>query len=262
MADWTITGDLGDEAAYELLAQDRIWNGYSIADLAPPFRQHAQVWAAARPGEPPAAATLLMRHPAFAALIPHGDPAGVAALLAAQDLPAEIFALARPEHLPELARHYALPPGHHAMYRMSVDRDTFQPAEGGARPEPLDEADLPALVDLYSSYGENAFNADQLRSGVFFGLREGGGLAAAGGTHVLAERYGMAAVGNIYTVPAARGRGHARAITSAVVGTLLDRGFDDVILNVSTANAAAIRVYQGLGFLIHCEYWEAPLRRA
>lgn len=266
MAEWMISGDLDDEAAYALLAQDRIWNGYSIADLAPPFRQHAQVWAAARRGEPAAAATLLMRHPAFAALIPCGEPEGVEMLLEAQDLPTDVFALARPEHLPALARHYELPPGDHAMFRMMVDRATFQPAPpapGADRlPEPLGEADLPALVDLYSSYGENMFNPDQLRGGVFFGIREGGGLAAAGGTHVLAERYGMAAVGNIYTAPAARGRGHGLAVTSAVVGALLDRGFDDVILNVATANLPAISVYQRLGFLIHCEYWEAPLRRA
>lgn len=261
---WRVEPDAGDAAAYAALAGDRLWAGYSIADLEPPFRACTRVALARRGDGAPAAACLFLRHPAFASTIPHGDSAGVAAILAASaDLPAETYLLARDEHRPALERYYAAPAGWQEMRRMAVDADTFRPPE---RPTPvvarLGPGDLAALLDLMAEYPENAFNADQLATGVFFGAREDGGLVATGGTHVLAVRYGIAAVGNVYTRPGWRGRGYATAIAAAVTAGLLAGPCRDVILNVAAANDAARRLYARLGYREHCRYWEAVARLA
>src|SRR5262249_41725053 len=107
----------------------------------------------------------------------------------------------------------------------------------------------------------NAFTADQLTSGPFFGVRSGAELLAAGGTHVVARPYGIAAIGNVYTRPEARGRGYAGAITAALVAALFKGRCRDVILNVAEATLAARRIYERLGFRIHCEYREGPIER-
>ncbi len=145
---------------------------------------------------------------------------------------------------------------------MAVDAATFRRPPPAARPragvERLTLADLPALRDLYAGYAGNAFNDDQLAAGVFYGVRaaQGGALLAAGGTHVTAAEYGIAAIGNIYTRPQARGRGYAAAITAAVTADLLAGPYRDVILNVAVANEPAVRLYRGLGFREHCRYQE------
>ncbi|HEX5506317.1 MAG TPA: GNAT family N-acetyltransferase [Thermomicrobiales bacterium] len=262
---WRVEPDAGDAAAYAALASDRLWAGYSIADLEPPFRAYTRV-ALARLGNEaaPAAACLFLRHPAFNSTIPHGDPAGVAAILAATaHLPAATYLLARDEHRPVLERHYdAAPAGWQEMRRMAVDAGTFRPPE---RPTPavarLGPGDLAALRDLLAEYPDNAFNADQLASGVFYGARADGALVAAGGTHVLAARHGIAAVGNVYTRPAWRGRGYATAITAAVTAALLAGPCRDVILNVAAENGVARRLYARLGYREHCRYWEAAARQ-
>ncbi len=259
---WQIEPDVDDRAAYAVLAEDRAWNGYSIADLVPPFRTYTQVALARRDAAPPSAACLFLRHPAFKAIVPHGDAAGLAAILAAVDLPQTAYLLARPPHLPPIERHYTFPKGREEMLRMIVTARTFRPPDGKiAAVERLTPDDLPALLDLYASYGANAFNADQLTHGLFYGVRDGEAIVAAGGTHAVAAPYRIAAVGNIFTRPDARGRGYASTITAAVVGDLLGGPCDDVILNVAAANEVAVRMYARLGFREHCRYWEAQMVR-
>ena len=262
MDGWQIETDADDTAAYAALAQDRPWAGYAIADLDPPFREHTRVALARHGSAPPAAACLVLRHPAFTVTVTHGDPSGLAAILATIELPAHTFVSVRAEHRPVLERHFAFPTGLREMRRMSVTAATFarprSPLPAVAR---LGQADLPALLDLYAEYPESAFLPDQLRHGIFYGVRAAGGLAAAGGTHVVSARYGVAAVGNIYTRPAARGHGCATAITAAVVGDLLAVPCHDIILNVAVPNVTAAAIYTRLGFRVHCPFWEGQAER-
>jgi ribosomal protein S18 acetylase RimI-like enzyme len=263
---WQVEADADEATAAAAFAADRLWNGYSLADLAPPLRAFTTV-AVARQHDThaPAAACLFYRHPSFNSLIPHGAADGVATILARSStlgvLPQETFALAQAEQLAALARWYDFPDGRHEMLRMAVDAGTFRaPATRTAGVERLDAADLEALRDLYAAYPESAFTSDQLQLGVFYGVRDGAALVAAGGTHVVAPRYAIAAVGNVFTRPAARGHGYARAITTAVTADLLTNTCRDVILNVAVENAAALRIYSGLGFHPHCRYWEGRAR--
>lgn len=253
--DWQIEPDADDAAAAAIFNTDRAWNGYSLCDLEPPLRSHTTV-AVARRG-PAVAACMILCHPAFVSIVPHGDPAGIAAIFSAlDDLPSQPFLLARDEHLVAIAPYYAFDQPER-MQRMICTADRFQPpAESLPVAERLDTDDLLALQALYAPYPASAFNADQLAHVVFYGVRDGNALLAAAGTHALAPRSGMAAVGNIFTQPEARGRGYGLATTTAVVETLLQAGFRDVILNVAEANPTAARLYTRLGFRTHCRYWE------
>src|SRR5207248_5087265 len=85
--DWRIVQDADDQTAYDALAVDRLWNGYGIADLVPPFRPYTRVAVARRGASPPEAACLVLRHPAYNALIPHGDADRVSPLLRPIELP-------------------------------------------------------------------------------------------------------------------------------------------------------------------------------
>src|SRR5438270_173437 len=100
-----------------------------------------------------------------------------------------------------------------------------------------------AIADLEPPFAEYARVAVASRDG-----RPAAGLVAAAGTHVVARRYGIAAVGNVYTRPEARGRGYGAATTARVVADLLAVGMREVILNVAAGNEPARRIYARLGF--------------
>jgi ribosomal protein S18 acetylase RimI-like enzyme len=91
--------------------------------------------------------------------------------------------------------------------------------------------------------------------GIFFGVYEDEALAAVAGTHLVAPEEGAAAIGNVYTRRDRRGRGLGRAVTAAVLREL--NGIETVGLNVRADNDAAIRIYESLGFVRHCEFHEA-----
>jgi hypothetical protein len=97
----------------------------------------------------PLAACLLLRHPAFTALIPTGDADGVAAILAAAKLPERAYVTAQAAHLPALERHFTFVEGPETMLRMAVTAATFRPPTGYEElVERLGPADLAQAHDL------------------------------------------------------------------------------------------------------------------
>ena len=80
------------------------------------------------------------------------------------------------------------------------------------------------------------------------------------GVHVFSRRYGVAALGNVATVPERRGRGLARAVCARLCRELAPR-VPLVGLNVAVANAPARRCYRALGFREVLRYEEAVLTR-
>jgi ribosomal protein S18 acetylase RimI-like enzyme len=128
----------------------------------------------------------------------------------------------------------------------------------------LTAADLTALKQLYAD-GEPAgespdfFYDSMVSDGVFFGVYEGDALVAVAGTHLVSRDEGAAAIGNVYTRRDRRRRGYSRLVTAAVLHELRD--LSTVGLNVRQDNLAAIRVYQALGFVTHCEFREALATR-
>lgn len=257
---WRVTVAAADDEAYAVLRQDRVVNCFALADLLPPFRQHTRISLAQQEQRGQWAALLVVEHPAVNILATSGQAEGVAALLAHLSLPARPLIQAQPEHWPLLASRYDLPASPRDLLRMRLTAQTFQYPARPASPEAerLTKADLPALQVLYDLFPTGHFRPDLLDEGIFYGVREGRQIVAAGGTHVLARPYGLAVLGNIFTHPDRRGRGHAQAVVAALVVDLLAQGCQDVILNVDVDNPPAIHVYTKLGFQPHCHIWSAP----
>ena len=63
-------------------------------------------------------------------------------------------------------------------------------------------------------------------------------------------------MGNVYTRRDRRGRRLARHTTGAVTAALLALGIPTIVLNVNQKNAAALLVYEALGFRQVCPFWE------
>ena len=144
------------------------------------------------------------------------------------------------------------------MRRMTWTGDRALPREAHA--VRLGDADISALERLYAdgeSSGESPdfFYPAMVARGVFFGVYEENDLVAAAGTHLLSRDEGAAAIGNIYTRRDRRGRGLGRIVTASVLRELA--GVETVGLNVRDDNAAAIQLYESLGFTHHCPFYEA-----
>jgi ribosomal protein S18 acetylase RimI-like enzyme len=113
-----------------------------------------------------------------------------------------------------------------------------------------------ALLD--AEYPEHFFHPRVLEDGLACGVREAGRLIACAGVHVLSRRYRVAALGNVVTAAAHRGRGLAVATCAALLRDLAPIA-DVVGLNVDRDNRAALRCYDRLGFTFVAEYDEAVL---
>ena len=238
------------DQAERVLERDRIWSAYALADLDPPHAAHAH-WLA---GEHAVVLTYSGFEPPV--LFAAGEPDEARRLLA---------------HIPPGRFLFTLMPTHRAlleerileshetiMWRMALRAEAFDPslAQGV---EPLSMDDLSELEALFGTGADrpDAFDPGQLADRAFFGIRHEAKLISVAGTHVVSAVRGVAAVGNVFTHPAHRGRGLATRTTAAVVHTLLQRpGLRTIVLNVARDNAAALRCYERLGFWPFCGYHE------
>jgi ribosomal protein S18 acetylase RimI-like enzyme len=186
-----------------------------------------------------------------------GDPAGVRAILGSVIRTRTAYLAAMPEHIPAVAELYRVEAGPR-MVRMWVDRSTFTPVVGEA--VRLDAADTRHLNRLYELGLTAWLPAESIASGVYYGVRRGGRLVAAAGTHVVSPMYGMAAVGNVFTHRDMRGRGFAKSVTSAVTAELLET-VETVVLNVRSDNGPALSAYRALGYQPHTYFEERLVRR-
>ena len=161
--------------------------------------------------------------------------------------------------LEEVARHAEVTDVKN-MWRMSWNGGSTEIADNARRLGPTDVAALKRLYADGESTGESPdfFYDSMVADGVFFGVYEGPDLIAAAGTHLFAPDEHAAAIGNVYTRRDRRGRGLGRIVTAAVLHRL--RYLKTVGLNVREDNAPAIRVYESLGFVKHCEFREAIAR--
>ena len=130
------------------------------------------------------------------------------------------------------------------MVRMWVDRAHFRPCPGPAqRLLPVEVGELNRLYQLgFASW----LPASAIADGLYYGIRVGGHLVSAAGTHVISPSARLAVVGNVMTHAEYRGRGYATAVTGAVTEELL-RFCDQVVLNVRADNPPALAAYRRLG---------------
>jgi GNAT superfamily N-acetyltransferase len=242
-----------------VLETDRPWAVYPLGDLSPGLFEDCAWFLGPGPA-------LVLLYSGFDApvLFTLGAPAALRPLLEEAGPPGRMHLHVRPEALDLLRDRYAVR-DEKTMRRMLLDPMRYRPAAAGGVAR-LGPADLPALERLYAlaraaGEGGEFFSPAMLRDGVYFGVWEGAELAAAAGTHLVVPAEGVAAIGNVYTRPDRRGRGYATRLTSAVAGELLGRGARTVALNVQVDNAAAIGVYERLGFAPHCVFKEGLAER-
>ena len=117
------------------------------------------------------------------------------------------------------------------------------------------------VADFYNqAYPGNWFDARMLETGCYYGVRRAGRLVSAAGIHVYSPHYGVAAIGNITTLPEYRGQGLGALVTARVCRELL-KTVRVVGLNVRADNIPAIRCYHKLGFQKVAEYEEWMVER-
>lgn len=235
----------------EFLEQDRLRAAYAVCDLDE--REFGKTkWGVAYERGAPIAVVL-----EFSGLTPQplfvmGDPDGVAAVLRDVIKPRIVYLACDETHLEAVARHYRIDPGPQ-MVRMVVNRQTFSPVYGPVTR--LAPADIGDLNRLYGLGFAGWLPSDSIANGVYYGVRVAGRLVAAAGTHVISREAKMAAVGNVLTHHDFRGRGFAKATTSAVTQELL-RTCDDVVLNVRSDNPPALGAYTAIGYSEHNRFEE------
>jgi RimJ/RimL family protein N-acetyltransferase len=247
------------EEAAVFLRTDRLYAAYALGDLDAAARRRA-VWGMAydEAGRPRGLAMQHMGLPPQPLFL-MGDPDACRAILSSVVRPRYAFVQARHDLASAFSELYRvdLPAG---LLRMVVDRGTFRPVASGA--ERLVPADIGDLNRLYQLGLGGGFPASILEDGVYYGVRVGGRLVAAAGTHVINEAEGIAVVGNVLTHVGHRGQGHAKAATSGVTTELLGR-VPDVALNVYADNEPAIAAYARLGYGEYCRLGEwVAYRRA
>ncbi|MEV0155606.1 GNAT family N-acetyltransferase [Micromonospora sp. NPDC050686] len=240
----------------DLLCRDPALHAYQLGDLddfcwpyTSWFRRGDQVALLYHGGDPP----VLIAHPVG------GDVAGMSALLAdlAPLLPARVYVHLSPGLHPALRDRFTLEqPAPHRRMVLTDPAGLRRVAPAG---QPLAATDLPELEKLYeAAYPGSHFDARMLDTGHYLGVREGGDLVAVAGVHVWSPTYRVAALGNVTTHPAARGRGLAAAAVSALCRRLAAT-VDTVALNVRADNTTARRLYARLGFTDAAEFDEGWL---
>jgi hypothetical protein len=245
------------EEVAAFLRTDRHYSAYAMGDLDGPHRARCR-WGLAYDdlGRPIALAMHqdgVIPEPLFVM----GDPAGVVELLSSVIRPRDAYLLGtEPLHAAVAGVYQVDRPV--TLYRMTLDRGGFVPFEGGA--ERLATRDIDDLNRLYQLGFREAFSAGAIEDGIYYGVRVGGRLVSAAGTHVINTREGIGVVGNVMTQLEYRGHDFAKIATSAVTAELLTR-VDLVALNVHTDNAPAVAAYQRLGFHPHCVLTQGMARR-
>jgi ribosomal protein S18 acetylase RimI-like enzyme len=240
----------------DFLERDRLFAAYAICDLDD--REFARTrWGAAFEGDQLVAVALEYAGLSPQPLFVMGREAGVAAILRDVIKPRAAYVAALPTTLPAVAGSYRIDPGPQ-MVRMWVDRTTFRPYPAEVRRLlPVEIGDLNRLYQLgFASW----LPASSIADGVYYGMRVGGRLVAAAGTHVISREARLAVVGNVLTHGDYRGRGFATATTGAVTAELL-RSCDQVVLNVRSDNPPALQAYRRLGYQEHVRFEERLVHR-
>ncbi len=233
----------------ELLEGDRIWCAYALADLDPELVDDT-TWFSSE-----SAVVLIYHGLTPPVLFAHGDPRQVAHLF--QSVPGGTYTFTlMPTHRALLGRRLS-PRKVAKMWRMSFRQADLSAVstQGVVQLKTTDLSDILGLLGRHPDRPDS-FSAQQLETGVFFGVREGTELVAIAGTYVTSKLLEVAAVGNVFTRPDYRCQGLARRTTASVLRRLQALQIRTIVLNVGMTNEAAVHLYRQLGFWPYCGYYE------
>ena len=239
------------------LEGDRLFSAYALCDLDD--REFLRTrWGVALVGGEMIAVVLQYAGYSPQPIFVLGENAGIEAILANVIKPRAAYVASRPEHLAAIATSYRIESGP-TMLRMWVDAAHFRPSPGEVqRLLPVEISDLNRLYQLgFASW----LPASAITDGLYYGVRVGGRLVSAAGTHVISPAARLAVVGNVMTHTDSRGRGYATAVTGAVTADLL-RFCDQVVLNVRADNTPALAAYRRLGYQAYVSFEERLIHRS
>jgi ribosomal protein S18 acetylase RimI-like enzyme len=240
----------------DFLERDRLFAAYALCDLED--REFARTrWGAAFSGDELVALALEYSGMTPQPLFVMGRDDGIEAILRDVIRPRAAYVAALPESMSAIETLYRVDPGP-PMLRMWVDRTRFRPYPADVRRLlPIEIGELNRLYQLgFASW----LPSSAIAEGVYYGIRVGGRLVAAAGTHVISPGARLAVVGNVLTHIDYRGRGYAKAVTGAVTADLL-RTCDQVALNVRSDNPPAVQAYRRLGYAEHVRFEERLVHR-
>jgi predicted GNAT family acetyltransferase len=133
------------------------------------------------------------------------------------------------------------------------------PKVSDARIEKLGEADASEMLALATLTKPGPFTLRAQALGEFFGVRHDGRIAAMVGERM--KRDGLAEISGVCAHPDFRGRGLARQLSIFVTHKILERG-ETPFLHAYASNAAAIRLYESIGFELRSMMNVAMIRKA
>lgn len=246
---------------------DRARYAYMIGDLSAPYWEQAAFYGAFAPAADLRAVLLYYQPITPPPVISAGDAAAIAAIwpqVLADFDPRRLVYHAQTEHLPVIARFFAMP-APMAMWRMAITRPalampTADSAGQTRRLTAQDVADVQALFDSGAAAdfmdGRPHVTPALLEGAPFFGHFHADQLLAIAGTHIVSPAEKLGSVGYVFTHPAARGHGYAQLVTAAVTRELFAAGLNLVTLNVKQENAPAVRAYERIGYRRDSALWE------
>lgn len=227
------------------------WHIYAIADLDEPFWEDTCWITAQQSGEIVGAVLVLttLDLPIVYGICLPGDQTIRHILSAVQsELPRKFFAHVGLDVLTSLKNPHFEREGEY--FKMKMVRP---PASQNGIYSVEQETDYLSLKTFYDqcAYGDDReqrfFAPYMLEMNPYHVIRDVGEIVSAAGVHVASKHYQVAAIGNIATSPAVRGKGYGAAVTESLIFDLRGR-FKDIGLNVRADNVPALRCYAKLGF--------------
>lgn len=147
----------------------------------------------------------------------------------------------------------ALPPGicltgNRAAVQMIAKSPVCGPCPDGA--EPLGDADVQEMMTLAGLTKPGPFRQRTHTLGQFWGIRRDGRLVAMAGERMKLPE--LTELSGVCVHSDWRGHGYARALSMFVVSEIVNRG-ETPFLHAYADNAAAIRLYESLGFVLRSD---------
>lgn len=246
-----------------LLRRDAAARAYEIGDLDEVEWPHTRWFGWDADGRLEEVVLLYTRPavPVLLAIAPRGPSTSLRLLDELVDaLPSPLYVHVSPPLLDALRTRYDVEHAadHLKLALTSTERVETEAARVDA--EVLGPATVDDVVAFYAeAYPGTWFEPHQLETGRYVGIRRGGRLVCVAGVHVHSPAWGVAALGNVATIPSERGQGLARGACAALCLLLLEDGIETIALNVRADNVPAQRAYERIGFTRVAEYVEASL---
>jgi len=136
--------------------------------------------------------------------------------------------------------------------------DSVPPSSPDDAIVPLGIADAEEMLTLATLTKPGPFSLRSLDLGRFWGVREGGRLVAMAGERM--KQPGYTELSGVCTHPDHRGRGYARRLSLHVAARIIEDG-DRPYLHAYASNAAAVALYEAIGFTLRCPMYVAALQK-